>query len=140
MKKTGPIIIFEDDPDDIEILLEIFKTIPIHNGVLIFEHATQVIEYLRATKEQPFLILSDINAAKMTGLELKAKMDSEPALKEKTIPFVFLSTSKDPRMVTKAYEHEAHGYFEKKDTMTEMHRQIQLIIQYWQESLHPRDS
>jgi len=140
MKKHGPILIFEDDPDDVEFILEVFKETGIKNNLLVFDDADKFIEYLHSTTEQPFLILSDINVSKINGIQLKAHIDSVPFLKDKCIPFIFLSTSKNSKVVTEAYDKNAQGYFVKKDTMSEMKIQMDAILAYWQEALHPRDA
>ena len=140
MKKQGPILIFEDDPDDVEFIMEVFREAGIKNNLLLFDDADKFIEYLHATTEQPFLILSDINVSKINGIQLKARIDSVPFLREKCIPFVFLSTSNNSKMVSEAYDKNVQGYFVKKDTMTGMKIQIDTILAYWQEALHPRDS
>ena len=139
MKKKGPILVFEDDPDDLEFLREAVISAGVSNELIAFDDAEKFIAYLHATTEQPFIILSDINVSKVTGVELKERIDANPFLKAKAIPFVFLSTSKYPKTVTETYDRNAQGYFVKKESMTEIRKQIEIIFNYWQEALHPRD-
>jgi PleD family two-component response regulator len=71
-RKNSPIVIVDDDEDDIEILVNVFKEIGVTNELRCFSHPATAIEYLRSTKEVPFLIICDINLPSMTGLAFKS--------------------------------------------------------------------
>ena len=47
--------------------------------------------YMRKTKDELFLIISDMNMPKMNRLELKRAIDDDVILKKKSIPFIFSS-------------------------------------------------
>jgi CheY-like chemotaxis protein len=74
MNKDGPIIVIEDDIDDQEILIEIFKKLGYNNEITYFMDGNLALEYLNKTDVQPFLILSDINMPKINGFELRNKI------------------------------------------------------------------
>ncbi|MEO7523190.1 MAG: response regulator [Ferruginibacter sp.] len=74
MNKRGPILIIEDDRDDQEILIEIFKELNYENEVIFFDEGEKALEYLIATMIKPFIIFSDINMPKLNGLELRLKI------------------------------------------------------------------
>ncbi len=63
MAKIVPIILIEDDPDDQELMEEVFKSLGVENQLKFFYSSMDAYSYLRTTEEKPFLILSYINLA-----------------------------------------------------------------------------
>ena len=140
MVKNGPIIIIEDDTDDQELLNDIFKELKIPNLVRFFNSCVTALEYMLTTLEKPFLIISDINMPAMTGLELcKAITDSE-SLKVKSIPFIFLTTTSDQRVIKQAYQMYVQGFFVKPGSIKELQEMIRMIIDYWKICRNPNTS
>ena len=74
MNKSGPIIIIEDDIDDQEILVDIFKELNYRNELVFFADSIKALAYLTDTETEPFLVLSDINMPKLNGMELREKV------------------------------------------------------------------
>ncbi len=74
MNKSGPIIIIEDDPDDLDLFNDVFKKLKIPNEVLYFVDWIVALEYLTNSQEQAFLIVSDINLPKLNGFALRDKI------------------------------------------------------------------
>ncbi len=64
MKQTqlNPIILIDDDPDDLELFKEAFNSLEIGNEVVSFQDAYEALEYLKHSSGQPLFILCDINA------------------------------------------------------------------------------
>src|SRR4051794_4496413 len=100
---TGPIILIEDDPDDKELIETALKELDIPNKTVWFSNSIDAFEFLKNKDDQPFIIFSDINLPRMTGIEFKKKIDNDPELRRKSIPFVFFSTSADKRAIDEAY-------------------------------------
>ena len=112
MAKSGPILIVEDDIDDQEIYSEILNHLGVDNKLIFFSLASQALEYLQTTNEKPFVILCDINLPVMNGIAFKQHIDYDPYLRNKSIPFIFFSTSAEKSQVNKAYtELTVQGFF-----------------------------
>ena len=139
MSNDGPIILVEDDEDDREILLEVFEHLSIKNELKFFTNGKDVIDYLLVTTDQPFIIITDVNLPRMGGTELCQRIQTDPVLRKKSIPFVFLSTSADPTAVHKAYEMSVQGYFQKAHSFDDIQRMIKLIVDYWTVCRHPNN-
>ena len=138
MSKQGPIVIIEDDDDDKDVLSIIFKELNIMNRLIWFTRADEVFNYLKTTADQPYLIYSDVNLPKENGIELKRRIDKDPQLRTKSIPFVFYSTSVNQNTVNEAYtQMTVQGFFQKGNNLQEMKRQIRVIHDYWQMCRHP---
>jgi len=137
MPKSGPIIIIEDDKDDQELLNEIFLELQVPNIVKFFSSCFQAFDYLITTIERPFLIISDINLPAMTGLELCRRIYEHEPLRKKTIPFIFLTTTNDQTVITKAYEMFIQGFFVKPSSINELKDTVRMIVEYWKFSRYP---
>lgn len=138
MTKPGPFIIVEDDPDDQEMLRTVLADdLGIRNELIFFDKAALVLDWLARTVAQPFIILSDINMPRMSGIELRRKINENEQLRKKSIPFIFFTTTANKKDVQQAYEMTVQGYFEKPHTMDTMKQALEIIIKYWDLCVHP---
>ncbi|MCF0055835.1 response regulator [Dyadobacter sp. CY356] len=137
MSKYGPIISIEDDHDDQYLLKSVLEEMNIANPVYFFENGLEAFNFLEVTTEQPFLILCDINMPVMNGLELRQRIDENPYLKKKAIPFIFLSTSGSLPLIDEAYKSTIQGFYKKGSSFQDFKKQIELIVAYWEACLHP---
>lgn len=136
--KTGPIVVIEDDKDDMDIFASILEELKVKNKLVWLETTDAALEYLSSGNTQPFLIFSDINLPGKNGLDLKKKIDGNPHLRKKSIPFIFYSTSSGQQDVNEAYtQMTIQGFFRKANEYDKMKEMIKLIIDYWSVCLHP---
>ena len=138
MNKKGPIIVIEDDLDDLTILDEIFKELKYENEVIFFEDSLLALEYLTNTSTEPFLVLSDINMPKLSGLELREKVHNNEDLRMKSIPYLFFSTSAEQSHVIAAYSRSIQGFFVKPNSYEKLKSIIVKIVEYWKECESPK--
>jgi len=139
MPKTGPIIVIEDDTDDQELLQEVMNELKVPNVLRFFDNCRKCLDYLITTIEKPFLIISDINLPLMTGIEFKLAINSHEELKRKNIPFIFLSTNPDHKLISEAYQLLIQGYFVKPVSMKDFTSMVRMIIDYWKVRRHPNE-
>ncbi|HZF64058.1 MAG TPA: response regulator [Chitinophagaceae bacterium] len=135
--RLGPILVIEDDPDDQMILKEVFDSLRVPNEIKVFSDCFSAYHYLETTADKPFLIFSDINIPKMSGAELKKKINAVAHIRRKSIPFVFLTTTSAHEAVLDAYESIAQGFFTKPNDIESLKNMIQMILNYWKLSRHP---
>lgn len=137
MNKSGPIIFIEDDKDDQDIIAEVFKDLNIKNKVRFFNDGEEALHYLTATDIEPFIIFSDINMPKLSGLEPRNKVHENEDLRLKSIPYLFFSTLAEQRDVVDAYSKSIQGFFVKPDSYSELKATMHAIIEYWQRCVSP---
>jgi len=137
MAKAGPILILEDDHDDREIYGQIMASLGVKNEIKFFEGGDDLLRYLQVALERPFIILSDINVPRMSGIELRRQINADEFLKKKSIPFVFLTTVESKEVVDEVYELSVQGYFVKKDLLRDIEKQMKQILDYWRDCKHP---
>ncbi|WP_245877949.1 response regulator [Spirosoma fluviale] len=133
-----PIIFIDADEDDHEMFKQALSELALPYPVLVFSNGQTALNYLKATKEIPFLIISEISMPAMSGLELRQEIDQDPGLRKKCIPFVFMTHPVEVQLVEEAYELTIQGLFEKKATYAAWKAQLGAIIAYWTECHHPK--
>ena len=101
----------------------------------MFQSAELALIYLYETKDQPFMIISDINMPKMNGIEFKMRIDKCEILTGKCIPFIFFSTC-GKSSKEKACNLDIEGFFEKQNSLSALEHTLRTILNYWKLTRH----
>jgi CheY-like chemotaxis protein len=83
----------EDDPDDLQLVLDAFSNYPEVN-IIHFKNGLQIVDHLKnmdPSEELPCLIILDINMPVMDGREALFRIKTLPGAK--TVPIVMFTTS-----------------------------------------------
>lgn len=134
----APIIVIDDDTDDHFIFNEVCQKLKLPNELKFFKTAASALYYLRTTSDEPFIIFCDLNMPKMNGIELRRIIDSDEALKKKSIPFVFFTTAASLSQISEAYDLTVQGFFIKESSFEDTEKVLRLIFEYWQTCKHPK--
>lgn len=137
MNKGGPIIIIEDDLDDQELLGEVFRDLNCKNEIVFFADGQEALDFLTGTSIEPFIIFSDINMPKLSGMELREKVHQNEDLRLKSIPYLFFSTSAEQSHVVDAYSKSIQGFFVKPTDFNSLKDTISTIVSYWTKCVSP---
>ena len=129
-------MIIEDDMDDQEFLEETFSILDYPNPVIYFSDGNKALEYLLETNTPPVLIISDVNMPRMSGIEVREKINSNKKLQKLQIPYVFFTTAQKAT-VGDACLLSDHGFFTKPNTMLEIQNTIKSIMEYWLDCYAP---
>jgi CheY-like chemotaxis protein len=132
MNKRGPIVVVDDDMDDLHVITQVFKELGYTNEVITCMNGVQALEYLTKGGVHPFIILSDINMPMLDGFGLRDQVQTIDEIRQKCIPFVIISTSAHDQMVLLAYEVSLQGYFVKPKSYQELRATLKTIVEYWQ--------
>jgi two-component system response regulator len=135
--KQMPILLVEDNRDDVELTLMAFSKAHITNPVVISKDGVDALEYLfatgkhagRDTREQPVVILLDLKLPRLGGLEVLARLRQDE--RTKYLPVVILTTSTEQDDLIRAGDLHANSYVRKPvdfDTFVDAARQLGL---YW---------
>jgi len=135
--QEGPILVIDDDLEDLELIEEVLKTLEVTNEIILFENGKDALIFLRNTRKQPFFILCDVNMSVMNGFALREEINRDEVLRVKSIPFLFLSTSAKPQEVLKAYTLTVQGYLKKPNSFSAFQDLMKDTIAYWENCLHP---
>ena len=136
---SAPIIIIDDDDEDLDLIQQALEELKVENEVIIFNDGLKFLEFIRATHNRAFFTLCDINMNKISGLELKKKIYEDEELRLKCVPFLFMSTSKASDAIMRAYSFGVQGYFVKPNSFEELRNMLKSMISYWGYSHKPND-
>lgn len=137
MAMNGPIVLVEDDANDIEIVISALKELKVPNHVRTFQQGSDAMEYLLTTQEQPFVILCDIRMSGQNGLAFRKGICDNEFLKKKSIPFIFFTGAVSADIVNEAYLMEVQGFVQKANNYGGVKEQLSAVVAYWQHCLHP---
>lgn len=132
-----PILLVEDDENDVMLLQRAFRRASIVNPLQVVRHGDDAVAYLEGSgaftdREQhplPVLMLLDLKLPRRTGLEVLQWVKERAGLKK--IPIVVLTSSKNDDDVDRAYELGANSYVVKPvsfETLLDLVKSLEL---YW---------
>ena len=133
-----PIIIIEDDSDDIDIIVDCLQEMGVKNKVEIFRNADTAYTFLCRKEINPFIILSDINLPGINGFQLRDKIHEDEELRRKCIPYIFITTTGDSKYIFEAYSKNAQGFFIKPNNHLAWKKLLSITFDYWDGSQKPR--
>jgi CheY-like chemotaxis protein len=113
-----PILLVEDNPDDIELTLIALERSRLANPVVSVRDGAEALDFLRRegkwvdrVEENPAVILLDKKLPKIDGHEvLKAVRDDE---RLRRIPVVMLTSSREERDLLRSYDLGVNAYVVK---------------------------
>jgi CheY-like chemotaxis protein len=137
MRRNGPIVIVDDDEDDIDIMQMAIAKLNLTNETKFFSSTKDALEYIQKPDVVPFIILSDINMPGQNGFAFRNVIKRNQDLDVKCIPFLFITTGATEEVVSQAYAVKAQGVFQKPPSLTKWSAMLQDIVDYWTECMAP---
>lgn len=136
MNRKMPILLVEDNEEDIELTLEAFKEYDLENRIDIVQNGEEALSYLLCQdqfssrkKEKPCLILLDIKMPKMDGLEFLQKIRKNEKLKY--IPVVMLTSSALENDILKCYDLGVNAYVVKPVDFHDFTKAVKNLCVVW---------
>ena len=118
MSASGPILLVEDDPNDLELTLTALEDYQLANEVVVAGDGAEALDYLyrrgafsSRANDSPAVMLLDLNLPKVGGLEVLQQVKAEESLK--MIPVVVLTSSREERDVVASYRLGVSAYVVK---------------------------
>ena len=117
--KDRPILLVEDNPDDVELTTLALAEAKIRNPVVVARNGVEALEYLLGTgahagrdaAEQPVVVFLDIKLPLLSGIDVLRRMRQEE--RTKRTPVVMLTSSKEQVDIAATYELGANSYVQK---------------------------
>jgi two-component system response regulator len=110
MSDTSPILLVEDNPDDVALTQRAFARNNIQNEIVVARDGEEALRLLEDGLV-PSLILLDLKLPKLGGLEVLDRMHADQRLR--LIPTVVLTSSREEEDVVEAYGLGANSYIRK---------------------------
>ena len=132
--KPIDVLLVEDNPGDVRLMVEAFKDGKLHINLTVAEDGVEALDMLRqkdqyATAKRPDLILLDLNLPKKDGREVLTEIKMDPDLKR--IPVVVLTTSEAEQDIIKAYNHHANCFITKPIDMHQFITVVKFVQDFW---------
>ena len=132
--KPVEILLAEDDPADVELVLQATKEFKILNNISVVSNGEELLKCLRKEGEYknhptPDLILLDLNMPKKGGREALAEIRADKALTH--LPVVIMTCSDNEMDVVKSYELHANCYVKKPLQMAAFEKVVRDLEYFW---------
>lgn len=142
MTTTGPILMVEDNEDDIFLMKRALHGAAVSNPLRCVEDGQQAIDYLNgegqyADREQfplPAIVFLDLKLPLKSGRDVLAWMRSNPAFEHVVV--LVLTSSNEPSDLQDAYRLGANSYLVKPPTATKLLELAKAFKWYWLEFNH----
>jgi CheY-like chemotaxis protein len=132
-----PILIVDDDEGHIELVRRNLRRIAVSNPILALSDGARALDYIfrrhefADTVEEDPVILLDINMpGSVNGMEVLRQIKTDPATRK--IPVIMLSTTDDPREVSRCYELGCSVYITKPVDSMEFIKAIRCLGCFFQ--------
>ena len=133
MKSGRPVLLIEDDEIDRLVIKRVFKKVGLSNPLICLDNGSALFQWLQQhTPALPALILLDLNLPGADGLEILARLKTDPYYN--LIPIIILTTSNDPTDRKVCFRHGVVGYMIKTIDPELYTKKINAIIDYWSAS------
>jgi CheY-like chemotaxis protein len=137
MEANFPILLVEDDPNDVWLVKHAFQSANISNPLRIVSDGQEAIDYLkgngaygdRGAFPLPRLVLLDLKMPRLNGFDVIAWMRRHYPWK--LTPIIILSSSALPQDVNRAYELGANAYMVKPADYRALERLFRTIADFW---------
>ena len=131
-----PILLVEDNPDDVELAVRALKRNNIINPLEVVRDGQAALDYLYYTGEYsdslhplPGVILLDLKLPKVDGIEILRKIKTDR--RRKLIPVVVLTSSREERDVVETYDLGVNSYIRKPVDFEQFVEIVKQIGYYW---------
>jgi len=117
--KTRPILLVEDNPDDVELTVMALKEAKIINPVVVAGNGVEALDYLfgtgahagRDSSVQPVVVLLDIKLPLLSGMDVLRRMRDDE--RTRRTPVVMLTSSDESGDIAATYDLGANSYVRK---------------------------
>ena len=137
MEANFPILLVEDDPNDVWLVKHAFQSANISNPLRIVNDGQEAIDYLkgngaysdRGAFPLQKLVLLDLKMPRLNGFDVIGWMRRHYPWK--LTPIIILSSSALPQDVNRAYELGANAYMVKPADYRALERLFRTIADFW---------
>lgn len=134
MPKAVNILLIEDNPGDIRLVVESMKESKKPNNLSMVKDGVEAMTYLHregvyANAVRPDIILLDLNLPMKNGKEVLAEIKKDPDLKR--IPVIVFTASSAERDVINSYDLHANCYITKPVSLDKFTEVVRSIEKFW---------
>jgi CheY-like chemotaxis protein len=125
-----PILLIEDNQDDIDLTLRAFKKSNIVNEIIVARDGEAGLDLLMGdAKIVPSVVLLDLKLPKIDGLEVLQRLRADN--RTKLLPVVILTSSIEESDLLRGYELGANSYIRKPVDFNHFTDAVKSLGLYW---------
>jgi CheY-like chemotaxis protein len=131
-----PILLVEDNPDDVELTRLAFNEAGIASELHVARDGAEALDFLFARGahagrggELPSIVLLDLNLPRVDGREVLQAVRADP--RTRSLPIVVLTTSGEPFDVEACYALGANSYIRKPVDFQQFVWAVKQVGMYW---------
>jgi DNA-binding response OmpR family regulator len=136
MPDLRPIVLVEDDANDVELTLLALAEHSLANPIVVLRDGVAALDYLYARGEHagqprpnPVVMLLDLKMPKLNGLDVLKQIKSDERLK--LLPVVMLTSSREERDMVASYQLGVNAYVVKPVSFQEFVSAIRGLGIFW---------
>lgn len=136
METIKRILLVEDDPKDIELILSALGEHNLANEIVVARDGVEALDYLYRRGEfalrpegNPVVILLDIKMPRLDGFQVLRQLKADEQMR--LIPIVILTSSRESRDLEECYQLGANGYVVKPVRFAEFIEAVKEVGVYW---------
>ena len=136
MPEYGSILLAEDNPKDVELILETLadnhflnRVVRVKDGVEAMRYLDREGEYESRESGNPAVTILDIKMPRMDGIEVLRAIRSDPDLKH--MPVVMLTSSREEQDIVRSYELGINAYVVKPVRFSDFVDAVRQIGIFW---------
>lgn len=130
-------LLVEDSPSDAELTMEALREAGLADRLVWVKDGAEALAFVRREGAyaqrppgaRPRVILLDLRLPKVDGLEVLESLKVDPSTR--SIPIVVLTSSKEDRDVTRAYELGVNSFVTKPVRFEEFAQVVSKLGAYW---------
>ena len=136
MPQLRPILLGEDNLNDVELTLAALKQNHLANDVVVARHGGEALDYLyrrgqyhERSPGHPMVVFLDLKMPKVDGLEVLRQMKSDPELRR--IPVVMMTSSREERDLVRSYDLGVNAYVVKPVDFQQFTDSVRKLSCFW---------
>ena len=136
MDEFSEILLVEDNPNDVELILAALSENGLVNNTYVAHDGEEALDYLlrrgaheARPMENPKVVLLDLKLPKVDGLEVLKRIKTEPDLK--TTPVVMLTSSREERDLLTSYDLGTNAYVVKPMSFKKFIEAVKEVGLFW---------
>lgn len=136
MPQSKPILLVEDNLNDIELTTRVLKNNRVTNEIVVMRHGGDALDYLfrrggfkNRAVGNPAVILLDLKMPKVDGLEVLRTIKSDESLK--VVPVVVFTSSREEADLVKSYKLGVNAYVVKPVGFEQFTEAIKQLGMFW---------
>jgi CheY-like chemotaxis protein len=130
------ILLVEDDPNDVELILSALSENHLANDVIVARDGEEALDYLfrRGAYEsrvvgEPAVVLLDLKLPKVSGMEVLEQIKDDP--ESRTLPVVVLTSSREEQDLVRSYDLGTNAYVVKPVDFPDFIEAVRQVGLFW---------